>query len=87
VKQKTFMLIAGVLAAEQRAPVAHSVSYGSGRPQIPQAPAGATENQDSTTNSFRPIRGLNRSANTFPRFYRGLLSHATPWLKQNPPGN
>ena len=77
------MLIAGALAAEQRTVVAHSASYGSVRPQIFQAPAGATENHRSKTHFFRPIRGLNRFACIFPRFHRGLLSRATPWLKQN----
>jgi len=81
------MLITDALAAEQRATVAHSASYGSGRPQIFQAPTGATENHGSTIHFFRPLRGLNRFANTFPRFHRGLLSHATPWLKQTPSGN
>jgi hypothetical protein len=111
VKPKTFMLIAGALAAEQRTVVAHSASYGfsrpqthqappgakenysistqiicravrrsnflvhcshsasygSGRRQISQAPAMAIENHGSTNHVFRPIRGLNRFANTFPR--------------------
>jgi len=61
------MLIAGALAAEQRTVVAHSASYGSVRPQIFQAPAGATENHRSKTHFFRPIRGLNRFAYIFPR--------------------
>lgn len=42
------MLIAGDLAAEQRAIVAHSASYGSDRPHISQAPAGAADNHGST---------------------------------------
>lgn len=71
-----------LLAAEQRAIVAHSASYGFNRPQTHQAPAGAKENRHLATYSFRPIRGLNRFANTFPRFHRGLLSSATPWLMQ-----
>ena len=52
------MLIAGEIAAEQRATVAHSATYGSNRPHISQAPAGATENQGSITHFFRPIRGV-----------------------------
>jgi hypothetical protein len=78
VKPKTFMLIASALAAEQRTVVAHGGSYGSNRSQISQAPAGATENNRSIARFFRPIRGLNHFANTFPRFHRRLLSHATP---------
>jgi hypothetical protein len=65
-KPKTFMLIASALAAEQRAIVAHSASYGSGRPQISKAPAGATENRRSTTHFFRPVRGLNYFADIVP---------------------
>jgi len=52
VNPKTFILIAGDLAAEQRTVVAHSASYGFDHPQIFQAPAGATENHDSTLRSF-----------------------------------
>jgi len=51
-KPKTFMLIAGDLAAEQRTVVAHSASYGSDRTRISQAPGGATENHDSTPYFF-----------------------------------
>jgi hypothetical protein len=58
-KPESFMLIAGDLAAEQRAIVAHSASYGSDRPHISQAPTGATENHGSSSHFFRPIRGLN----------------------------
>jgi hypothetical protein len=79
-KQKTFMLIAGALAAEQRTIVAHSASYGSSRPQIFQAPAGATENHVSTTHFFRPVRGFNYFGNRSHGCHRGLLSRATPWL-------
>jgi hypothetical protein len=61
------MLIADALAAEQRTVVAHSASYGSVSPQISKAPAGAAENHNLTTYFFRPIRGLNRFANSFPR--------------------
>jgi len=43
-KPKTFVLIAGALAAEQRPVVAHSASYGLVRPKNVQAPAGAKEN-------------------------------------------
>jgi hypothetical protein len=81
------MLIAGALAAEQRAIVAHSVSYGSGHPQISQAPAGAAENHGSITVFFRPIRGSNYFAIRSHGCHRGLLSYATPWLIQNPPSN
>jgi hypothetical protein len=70
-KPKAFMLIAGILTAEQRAIVAHSASYGSGRPQIFQAPAGATENHGLTTHFFRPIRGLINLGSFFP--YLSLL--------------
>jgi hypothetical protein len=131
VKPKTFMLIAGALAAEQRTVVAHSASYGicdhriskapvgaeennsiaaqivfrairrsnflaycshsasygSGRPQISQAPAGATENRRSKSHFFRPVRGLNRFVIRSHGCHRGLLSRATPWLKQNPQHN
>jgi hypothetical protein len=76
------MLIASALAAEQPTIVAHSASYGSSRPQISQAPAGATENHHSTTDLFRPGRGLNRFAIRSHGYHRGLLSRATPWLKQ-----
>ena len=65
----------------------HSASYGSGHPQIFQAPAGAIENHRSTTRFFRPIRGLNRFTTRSHGCHRGLLSRATPWLKQNPSGN
>jgi hypothetical protein len=81
-KLKNLMLIAGALAAEQRTAVAHSASYGSGHPQYSQAPAGATEKQRSITDVFRPVRGLIVLQTSFPRFYRGLLSSATPWLMQ-----
>ena len=60
----------------------HSASYESGHPQISQAPAGATENHHSQTHFLRPIRGLNRLLTFSPRFHRGLLSRATPWLMQ-----
>ena len=69
-------------AAEQRAIVAHSASYGFSRPQISPAPAGATENQFSTTHFFRPVRGLNPFAIRSHGCHRGLLSRATPWLTQ-----
>jgi len=65
----------------------HSASYGSGHPQISQAPAGVTENHHSATHFFRPTRGLNRSATRSHGCHPGLLSRATPWLKQNPSGN
>ena len=47
-----------------------------------QRPAGATENHVSTTPFFRPVRGLNRFATRSHGCHRGLLSHATPWLKK-----
>jgi hypothetical protein len=81
------MFIAGDLAAEQRAVVAHSASYGFYRPRIFQAPAGATENHGSKTRFFRPCRGLNRFANTNPTVVtvghyrtplRGFLLWRTP---------
>jgi hypothetical protein len=43
VNPKAFMLVVGNSAAEQRLVVAHSVSYGFGRPKGSKAPAGATE--------------------------------------------
>jgi hypothetical protein len=66
-KPKTFMFIAGVLAAEQRTIVAHSASCGFNHPQTHQAPAGAKENYTHAKQIiYRPIRGLNRFANAFP---------------------
>jgi hypothetical protein len=59
VKSKTFILIAGALAAEQRAIVAHSASYGFNRPQTHQAPAGAKENYSSATQIV--CRAIRRS--------------------------
>ncbi len=78
------MLIAGALAAEQRTVVAHSASYGSGRPQISQAPAGATENHYSITHFFRPIRGLNHFLDDVPTanavgYYLSLLRSSNLW--------
>jgi hypothetical protein len=78
VNPKTFMLIAGDLAAEQRTKVAHSASYGSDRPHISQAPAGAAENHGLTSHFFRPIRGLNYFSHSIPTvdtvgYYRTLL--------------
>jgi hypothetical protein len=72
------MLIAGDLAAEPRAIVAHSASYGSNRPHISQAPAGATENQGLISHFFCPIRGLNYFSHSIPTvdtvgYYRTLL--------------
>ncbi len=54
VNPKTFMLIAVEIAAEQRATVAHSASYGSGRPRISKAPAGAEDNDATKIQLFRP---------------------------------
>jgi hypothetical protein len=61
------MIIAGVKAAEQRAGIAHSGSYGLQCPNFHQAPVGAKENHHLNTHFFRPIRGLNHFANMFPR--------------------
>jgi hypothetical protein len=77
-KPKSFMLIAGDLAAEQRAIVAHSASYGSDCPHISQAPAEATENHGSKTRFFRPCRGLNYFSHSVPTigivgYYRAPL--------------
>jgi len=83
VKPKTFMLIAGALAAEQRTVVAHSASYGKPCRQISQAPAGAIEKPPFNHPFLPPHPGLESFDHSFPRFHRGLLSHATPWLKQN----
>jgi hypothetical protein len=62
---------AGNLAAEQRAIVAHSASYGFSRPQIFQAPAGATENCATKIHFFRPIRGLN--------YFADIVPTVSPW--------
>jgi hypothetical protein len=89
VNPKSFMLIAGDSAAEQRAIVAHSASYGFDRPQIYQAPAGATENHGSTSHFFRPIRGLNNFFHSVPTvdtvgYYRSLLRSFDLWLTPSP---
>jgi hypothetical protein len=81
--------IAGALAAEQRAIVAHSASYGSGRQQISQAPAGATENHRATIHFFRPIRGLISFADTVPTanavgYYLSLLRSFDLWRTRSP---
>jgi hypothetical protein len=70
-KPKTFMLIAGALAAEQRAIVAHSASYGFGCPHISKAPVGAKENHRSTTHFARPCRGLN--------YFADIVPTVSPW--------
>ena len=57
-KPKTFILIVGETAAEQRAIVAHSASYGVGRPQVFPAPAGAAENQLDSSKILSPYPGL-----------------------------
>ena len=41
---RRIMCIATEIAAEQRTVIAHSVSYGLGRPHFSKAPAGAKEN-------------------------------------------
>ncbi len=46
-----------IQAAEQRAVVAHSASYGLNRPPTDEAPGGAKENHFSTTHFFRPQPG------------------------------
>jgi hypothetical protein len=56
-KPKTFMLIAVEIAAEQRATVAHSASYGFSRPQIFPAPAGAEENHLDSPKNLSPHPG------------------------------
>ena len=62
------MLIAGALAAEQRAIVAHSASYGFGRPRISKAPAGAAENKFDFTRNLSPHPGLEHIfVDAFPR--------------------
>ena len=83
------MLIAGDLAAEQRAIVAHSASYGFDRPQISQAPPGATESHGSTSHFFRPIRGLNCFLHSVPTvdtvgYYRSLLRSFLLWPTRLP---
>jgi hypothetical protein len=83
------MLIAGDLAAEQRTIIAHSASYGSDRPQISQAPAGAIENHGSTSHFFRPIRGLNCFSHFVPTvdtvgYYRSLLRSFDLWPTPSP---
>jgi hypothetical protein len=55
---KTFKLTAVDIVAEQRAIVAHSASYGIGRPQIFQAPAGAEENHLDSSKNLSPHPGL-----------------------------
>jgi hypothetical protein len=79
VTTKTFRFIAGDLAAEQRTTVAHSASYGFGRPQISPAPAGATETCRSKINFFRTIRGLNCFGDNFPT--AGAVGYYLPLLR------
>ena len=86
---KSFMLIAGDLAAEQRMAVAHSASYGLSRPKISQAPDGAAENHGSETYFFRPVRGLNHFADIVPTadavgYYRSLLRSILLWPTHSP---
>ena len=84
------MLIAGDLAAEQRAIVAHSASYGSDRPPIAKAPAGATENHSIAAQIFsRPVRGLNCFLDNVPTadavgYYRTLLRSFDLWPTPSP---
>ena len=77
------------LAAEQRAVVAHSASYGFDRPRISQAPAGATENHDLKPHFFRPVRGLNHFADIVPTanavgYYLSLLRSLNLWPTHSP---
>jgi hypothetical protein len=86
---KTFMLIGGDLAAEQRAIVAHSASYGFNRPHFSQAPAGAKENHGSISHFFRPIRGLSCFLHAVPTVdtvgcYRTLLHSFLLWPTPSP---
>jgi hypothetical protein len=68
---ETFVLIADKEAAEQRAAIAHSASYGFGYPQISEAPAGAGENCPTTNPFLSPRPGLEQISNPSPRL--------TPW--------
>ncbi len=66
------------LAAEQRAIVAHSASYGSGHPQISQAPAGAAENHFELCPNLSPHPELGKFLDIVPTvitvgYYRSLL--------------
>jgi hypothetical protein len=76
---KQFMLIAGDLAAELRAIVAHSASYGFNRPHIFQATAGATENHDSAPYFFRPIRSLKYFIHSVPTV--GIVGYCRTLLR------
>ena len=77
------MLIAVEIAAEQRAVVAHSASYGVGRSQIFPAPAGAEENQLDSHKNLSPQPGLEFNLRLYSHSSCcGLLSFATPWLKK-----
>jgi hypothetical protein len=83
------MLLAGALAAEQRTTVAHSTSYGSGRPRTSQAPAGAAKNYRSKPHLFRPIRGLNRFLEIVPTadaegYFLSLLRSFDLWRTRSP---
>ena len=82
-KPKTFMLTSNEIAAEQRAIVAHSASYGVGRPQIFPAPAGAEENHLDSPKILSPHPGLEFILGLYSHISRcGLLLFATPWLKK-----
>ncbi|HZF01906.1 MAG TPA: hypothetical protein VE344_08430 [Methylomirabilota bacterium] len=77
-KSNSSGFIAGEKAAEQRAAVAHSASYGKMCHCIFQAPAGAKENHETKAHFFRPIRGLNCFADIVPTvvtvgYYHALL--------------
>ena len=77
------MLTSNEIAAEQRAAVAHSVSYGVGRSQIFPAPAGAEENHLGSSQKLSPHPGLEFILWLYSHSSRcGLLSHATPWLRK-----
>jgi hypothetical protein len=66
-------------AAEQQTIVAHSASYGFSRPQISQAPAGATENRRSKSRFFRPVRGLNYFNHSVPTVF--TVGYCRPLLR------
>jgi hypothetical protein len=84
VKPKTFMLIASALAAEQRAIVAHSASYGFSRPQTHQAPAGAKENYSSATQIV--CRAIRRSKLLTHYSHSASYGSGRPQISQAPGG-
>jgi len=84
VKPKTLMLIAGVLAAEQRTIVAHSASYGKPCSQIFQAPAGAKENYSTTAQIVR--RTIRRSIILAHYSHSASYGSDRPHISQAPVG-